>query len=527
MRMKTVLFALISIFLPLLLIEGGVRLVASDYIESRTSFVVWLEDMADELVTRTSIDGRDVYYSAYLPTPYYRDEPKINGNVVDAIKGPKTFRILVVGGSVVAGSPFGHWGSFVRFLNDGLTEIARPGAKVEVMNLGMSSGSTTTVRLVLSHLDKLTPDLVIVYAGSNEICDADAALKAAGVARESKPRFGKRMANWVARYSATYRLLKIAVKATPKEELFRAYPCPSANLPLDRRSDLDILTGQYRENIAATVDLAKNMGAEVLLVEEIVNLLARPAEGSSRSARETRQPHKAMARAFNAGDADGYARSREAVLAADPESALPLFYDGLRALADGRNAEARALLEAALSSDRRPIRARPAYRQVLTAIAAADQAVSYVEITRFLSELVPDGIADGRLFLDENHPTIELNRLIADKIIRAHFAANEIRPDLFTYARYDGGAVYRAVPEEERYGLICKRFFGLTDWRECIEKGLTKLKAAKDSGDFPRYRRAVKVWEHLFYYGRVNNDAAALVRSRELFRPRTPDKPPR
>ena len=123
------------------------------------------------------------------------------------------------------------------------------------------------------------------------------------------------------------------------------------------------------------------------------------------------------------------------------------------------------------------------------------------------------------------HPTVELNRLIADKIIWNHFAATGIRPDIFAYARYDGSAVYRPVPEEGKYGLICRRYFGGSDWRECVENGLQILSLSKKNGDFSLYRRTLSVWEFLFYFGRVNDDDAALARSRDLFQPRTPDRP--
>jgi len=42
MRVRTSPFALVAVFLPLVLIEGGVRLVASNYIEGWISFAGWL-----------------------------------------------------------------------------------------------------------------------------------------------------------------------------------------------------------------------------------------------------------------------------------------------------------------------------------------------------------------------------------------------------------------------------------------------------------------------------------------------------
>ena len=188
------------------------------------------------------------------------------------------------------------------------------------------------------------------------------------------------IASLVARYSYTYRLLDIGFKAKPKEKLYKKYPCPSRGRPLKRRRDLDILTDHFRENIVAITGRAKKMGADVLLVGPVINYLSLPGEWSGDVEPETQQATDDMVAAFSAWDHDAYARTRQALLAVDPESAMALFHDGLWSLRDGRNGEARDLLETALSVDRRPIRARPAYREALAAIAAADDAVAYIDM---------------------------------------------------------------------------------------------------------------------------------------------------
>lgn len=507
---KRVSFTLIAVFAPILALEIVVRLLIGAYIDRRVDYNEWIANSIDDVLVADTRGGRAVWYSPYLPRKYFRHAPE-GGNVMDRAKGADTYRIFVFGGSSVAGSPFGHWASFARFLGDGLDSMARDGARVEVMNFGMSSGSSATAASLARGLASYEPDLMIVYAGHNEICETSR--------RRADDGLG-RLAAWVFRYSYIYRAMAVirdynAVELGTSRRMVETYPCGGKKREVRDPAERRAMVERLRANLEVVAESARDAGAEVLLLGQVPNMMTAPhVDPAWPAARQdaARALHEASVR----GDAAAYAAARAALLAIDGDDAHVRYHDGLEALRDGRPGLARQRLEQAIEHDSLPVRFRPSYRPVLEQLAAAPH-VTYLDIGDHLGGIVDDGIADGRLIFDSMHPLLAFNRFIAETIIARHFVAGGVRPDLFDAGRFDRTTLHGPFADEAHYGLICRRYYKTSDWAACAAQGREELETARAAGDYGAFRLALRVWENLHYLGRTEGDAALADEGRALF----------
>src|SRR5262249_30097341 len=87
--------------------------------------------------------------------------------VIPAEKGPRTARVMVVGESAAQGDPEPTFG-LPRYLEAMLGE-ALPGVKVEVVNAGVVAINSHALVPAAHDLARQAPDVVVVYAGNNEV----------------------------------------------------------------------------------------------------------------------------------------------------------------------------------------------------------------------------------------------------------------------------------------------------------------------------------------------------------------------
>lgn len=101
-------------------------------------------------------------------------DPRLPYQQVPRPKPPGTFRIVLFGGSAMAGLGFSPNVTIARYLEEMLAE-AYPERSFEVVNLGIVALPAKKVRVlvedVLAHAD---PDLVVVYSGNNEFLELHA-----------------------------------------------------------------------------------------------------------------------------------------------------------------------------------------------------------------------------------------------------------------------------------------------------------------------------------------------------------------
>ena len=100
------------------------------------------------------------------------DDPRSNNfdcyssKDIEVFKNKNTFRILVLGGSAVAGTPPINWPDM---LTDRLNKESRGGRHFEVINGGAYGACSSRELFVLSKTIYLDPDLVLIYDGFNDI----------------------------------------------------------------------------------------------------------------------------------------------------------------------------------------------------------------------------------------------------------------------------------------------------------------------------------------------------------------------
>jgi len=541
MSWKRFLFWLMLVLVvisPFLLAELSTRIFLFEYVHGQEDMSYLVSAMESSFIKTKTINGRSYFYSDYLPVKYYLADKSTIGRHLVAEKTDSVYRILTLGGSSNAGSPFGNWGSFSRFLLDGLDSVKTSGSRVEVFNCGISSGTTVTALLMFERLLFLRPDLIIVYAGHNEGVDfvpGDANEKL----RQEAEHFGKlkreghslvdTVAKFIYGHSYAFRLLNILYhrwkQDAPEVENYRPFEMhPESARILKARSggDLKEIAEHYRENLESIIGLANQVGSDVLLLTQPANMFIAPEDyrdSDSASAESLDRLAEAMSSAEHAQVLNVFSE----VLEKDADSPLAHYLMGLYLLQRGSSDEAGAHLTLAMELDRLPRRFRPiTYTRILRELASKHSNTWVVDIYQGLDELLTDRLVDGRLVLDVMHPTMELHKYIAIKIMEEHFIPLDLRSDLFDYSRYRRAGLLGPLAEEELYGLTCPRYSGYSeDWEDCLRKRLEDLLGKRKAGDVAAIRREQNIWESLFYYGRVNNEGWALSEAIKTFQPWT------
>ncbi len=87
-----------------------------------------------------------------------------------AEKAANAVRIFVLGGSSVAGVPYGVAYSFAGWLEQRLEEVA-PQIEWQVVNAGFSGYATRRIAHIAKEIGRHQPDILIVYSGHNEFAE--------------------------------------------------------------------------------------------------------------------------------------------------------------------------------------------------------------------------------------------------------------------------------------------------------------------------------------------------------------------
>jgi tetratricopeptide (TPR) repeat protein len=93
--------------------------------------------------------------------------PETTNDWFEKEKPKDCFRIFVLGGSSAFGYPYGHNGSFSKFLSQRLALIF-PEKKFEIINLGMPAINSFSLLDLTDEVLQQNPDTIIIYSGHNE-----------------------------------------------------------------------------------------------------------------------------------------------------------------------------------------------------------------------------------------------------------------------------------------------------------------------------------------------------------------------
>jgi lysophospholipase L1-like esterase len=169
-RVFQILLLLIP-FLLLFVLEAGLR-VAGYAAERRAAFKP-IENEPGWTGFNPEYASR--YFRGFLPALAFNPfrEDRVAGSI----------RVVALGGSSTAGFPYQWYHGFPAALERHLTD-AYPGRPVEVINLGMTAVNSYTLQDLTRHVERIRPDLVVIYAGHNEFYGA----LGAGTTPDAQPK---------------------------------------------------------------------------------------------------------------------------------------------------------------------------------------------------------------------------------------------------------------------------------------------------------------------------------------------------
>ncbi|MEM1128272.1 MAG: GDSL-type esterase/lipase family protein [Bacteroidota bacterium] len=359
---RSVFSGLVALAIPLVvlaLVEGGLRL--ADVAAPRRTAFVEVPGRTDARVLAPSFAQR--YFRGFRPavafTPFSADPE------------PDVFRVMVLGGSSVAGFPYQFYHGFPSHVEAAL-QAAHPTRRIEVVNLGMTAVNSYTLWDLVPHVIDEAPDAVLIYAGHNEYYGA------LGV---GSAFYGLGHQVWLKRLLLRLKDLALFVLL---EDLLLGSPDPGPVDPQARTTmaravrDAGIVfdgpayeagVDQFVANMEAVLDALGAAGMPVYLGTLTANLADQPPLG-------------------------------EAVAAAEA------YAEGQALQAAGDTAAARVAFQVARTYDDLRFRAPPVFNEHLRQFGAQEH-VTVVDIEALFQEASPGGLEGASLFTDHLHPTAE------------------------------------------------------------------------------------------------------------------------
>lgn len=250
------MFALVLPFLALAAVEGACVLFG---IGKDLSLIIEVPGQPQSLACQINADADRVYFGQHElagPEPRRFDLPRPAG----------TYRILVVGGSTVAGFPYPAGLAFPRQM-EVLLNQQETGHRFEVLNAGITAINSFSVADIVKQASACQPDLIIVHTGHNEFYGPGGAGSTATVAPPSLYPLAVQ-----ARKTRLYQLLAKSIRrdAPAQKHLQESLPL-SVELPLNGthfRSAED----HYRSNLNRIIEATRRAGIPVLLTTVASNL---------------------------------------------------------------------------------------------------------------------------------------------------------------------------------------------------------------------------------------------------------------
>lgn len=335
-------------------------------------------------------------------------------------------RAFCMGGSTTYGHPYDDATSFCGWLRV-LLEHADPDTHWDVINAGGISYASYRVVVLMRELARYEPDLFLIYSGHNEFLEERTYRDERG-----RPQWVRALAERAGR-SRVFSLVPAALESGAAR---------GAQLGLEVDAILDGSVGpsayerdlalrarvieHYRYNLGRMAEIARGAGARIAFVvpasNEADSSPFRAVVDAGLSAAQRRRVEGALVRAgqrADAGDHAGAERDLREALALDPSHAGALYALGRSLRALGRVGEARAAFGRARDEDVCPLRALGEIQRAVAEVGR-ELGVPVVDYDAALRELARergDGLLGDALFLDHVHPTIEANRLLAERLL--------------------------------------------------------------------------------------------------------------
>lgn len=417
---KKLLFAAVTVAALFAAVEVALTVVGVRQVLYEEDPYVGFSSHIPLFVERTDPNGRELMVTAQNKLRFF------NPQQFAARKAPGTYRVFCVGGSTTFGRPYDDTTSFCGWLREMLPK-ADPSRKWELINAGGVSYASYRVALLMEELIRYEPDLFIIYSGHNEFLENRTYGRVIGT-----PRAVRGLGAIVSR-TRTYSAVKHAVDAT------RESPDVAANKrtylpgevetmlessagPESYHRDAELrehVLGHYRYNLMRMVDIARSVGAEVILVTPASNLRdCSPFKSQHRDGLENLLRRNWQVRFDQAGEAyaggnwDDAVKAIDAAIAIDDRYANGHYLRGRILWEMERYNQAKEAFTRAMDEDICSLRAPAPILETLSQVAD-DRNVPLVDFVDILEALAEHATPGDEQFLDHVHPTIDGNRGLA------------------------------------------------------------------------------------------------------------------
>ncbi len=360
----------------------------------------------------------------------WRREPSSGRFACTAGKPIGSLRIFCLGESTTFGVGYAPRCSYSRFLEARLSTLLSR-EDVEVVNTGVSGYDSACLPEVAEDVLLLGPDLLVVYAGHNELKDPN-------LVRVERP-----LAFATMRTLTTSGLWWLLGADLPPRERRRPERVTIESLIDAKARDRSL--HYFADSLRRIAVMARRRDVPVLFCVPTSNLgaegpyqsvLERGTE-TERNARRRRLlelsdrfEHRAIDPPLKDDDRPEFEAALaelDSMLAVDRGIALAHFLRGRLLWRLRRPQEAWEAFQRAAELDRLPIRAAPDHQKVVRR-AAAESGTSAVDVDKWFRKQAKDEIPAADLFIDYCHPNLLGHWLIADAILDAIVSLGRIAP---------------------------------------------------------------------------------------------------
>ncbi|MEW6746876.1 MAG: tetratricopeptide repeat protein [Planctomycetota bacterium] len=334
-------------------------------------------------------------------------------------------RIFCLGDSTVNGTPFHRHCSFSAWLQVRLEHL-HPGKRFEVVRMGYDSKPAREIAKLCEEVVHYEPDLVIVYTGHNEFIVQNLATV--------RHAWGTRIREWLSSFrlgTVLYALGPLPVERP--EHLVKNPVRRITDTPFLSPAEIDQGYEYYREGLERMVRACHEAGVRLMLCYPVCNLrdyepvrstLATSLPEAERA--RFRQLYEEGEQLLRAGRFERALQAYDGALAIDASPALLHYRRGRCLDRLGRFGEARAAYEQARDSDNHPNRATSRHWRLIDECAGPEELIA--DCGSVFDAAARDGIPGEDLFVDNCHPDIDNQNLIAEAVLRAMADAGLVAP---------------------------------------------------------------------------------------------------
>ncbi len=409
------LFAVGMSLAPFLLLEAGLRIGGFGY---ETKFIV----------EATQTDSQTAFHFNPLADRAYYGPEDLSGPEPRQMEIPKpqaVYRIVVVGGSTVAGFPYPFELAFPKHLEVILRQ-QQPATDFEVLNAGITSINSFSELDIVRQVVACEPDLIVVHSGHNEFYGpGGSASTAGGLTPALYPLLQ------ITRRQRSFQLLTSLMPKPKNPQLFETLPADSA-IPLDGKV-VERTRTRFRSNLQKIVATAERAGIPIVLSTVPCNLRdLSPLQTSfdvrrseSESEAQTLQLREAM-RHISYNRYDLALQTLTEARRADPTHPLLAYRQAQCFEMLDRNEEAADAFTAAADLDGCRLRAPSSFADVVREVAGDETGgVYFCDVAAQFRGVSRYSVPGDDLFLEHVHYNLAGNwqaaRMLAECIVKDVF----------------------------------------------------------------------------------------------------------